>query len=52
MLGPDHYFNALGYAMLAARRVGVNETSRDFKPVVVEIDFNPHTYDSEDASML
>jgi len=50
-LGADHYFHALGYFILAARKIGVNETAAgEFTPPKAEIQSDPHTYDLPGAN--
>jgi hypothetical protein len=45
-LGADHYFHALGYCLLAARRVGVSDEAPGYhQKVRVITDFDPRTYD-------
>lgn len=44
-LGPDHYYHALNYLVLAAKKIGISESSGGFQPPKAEIDFDPRTYD-------
>ena len=46
-LGPDHYYHALNYLLLAAKKIGLSESSERFHPPKVEIDFDPRTYDED-----
>jgi len=53
-LGPDHYYHALNYLSLAARKVGVSESALEiYQPrVQAEMDFDPHTYDQDSPTDL